>query len=901
MNWLRYSGRIILALGVIAIASWATREKLIDIPPYEFWVGILSYLLAAEVVWTLVDRLPDQPHRKLARQGLRRLKRGEKQKPVPALWLYDGGRVRLADIQMDNDIARDAHQALLAAVLTREAGPRLHTISADPGSGRSTMLLRLGQALVEQSQTVFMGLPGPDIEDLSAVVDAAKKGQVYLLMDDLDLHPQAEEWLYDIFRASLPVVVIATACHAPEPHQDLDGPAALQPAGFLAQATIHKPTLTPNDLPALAHKLRDLRRQQKAAVPPEAASSMVHAMRHLQGRTPDEGLWQDLDKSERLPLPPKLMLALCGLAEVALPEGLAPKLFGDKMLPQWQRAGLVAVQDGLIIPPHRSACLDLMEHGAESAAVVAALTQLIALANEPCPMLAPRLLFGLCQLAETQALVKKYVERVGMAAPEALSSDPVQRAWGRVWESLALQAPEAEETVEHPPHLSLLIEAAMGRADYQRALQLGRKLVRSPIYAAAAHFNLALALTHLGRYTEAEEELAALKPGPPGTSYLRGALAEKRGDCLAAMDAYENSRKLDELQVPATRRLAFCYIRTGAPRAAIPLLEAALSYTPLRPDLYGGLAVAHLHSGMAQRAAAQSARAIQAGVEPVLARKAVARACAEANAYDRAASELEACVAYDATDVEAWNDLATACRWIGRFGREEECLLRMQAADPGSSRVRLLMARCQRDLGRAREALELLQPLLEAAQRDATHEISVQALLLAAEAAGTLGDRAAQRRLAQQALEHADQSGWAYFWLADACSAQEAEAQDAYHAAIRAFRAQLADGVTSRRAATLWQALYFAAEATGDEALKAQAERKARQEVAVCEALGAEVESVVHRRSVPSDVFLESFGGGLGRDVEQGATPTDSRTANGAAETPVVRTRFGQRMQNRGQ
>jgi tetratricopeptide (TPR) repeat protein len=498
-------------------------------------------------------------------------------------------------------------------------------------------------------------------------------------------------------------------------------------------------------------------------------------------------------------------------------------------------------------------------------------------------------------------LAREYLVRARATAPDAMSSDPVQSAWGRVWESLRLQLPEAGDEVQHPPHLSLLIEAAMMRRDYQRALQLGRKLAASPIYAAAAHFNVALALSHLGRFAEAEEELSTLKPGPPGTSYLRGVLAEKRGDNLTALDAYENSRKLDELHLPAMRRLAFCHIRTGAPRSAIPLFEAALSYTPLRPDLYGGLAVAHLHFGSAQRAAAQSARAIQAGVDPLLARKAVAKACTEAHAYGRAASELEACVAYDVTDLEAWADLATVCRWIGRFDREEECLRRVQAGDPGNRQLRLMSARCQRDQGRARETLEMLQPLLEE-----TGPQQAEALVLAAEAAGSAGDKEGQRRFAQRAMECArsgateDTAGLAQFWLADSFEVGAPEAEEAYRAAARAFKAQLAEGTIPRQAATLWQALYVAAVALGDETLKAQAERKARQEVSVCEALGVEVESVVHRRSVPSDVFLTCFTGSMAREVEQSGAAPEARPGASGVEAPVLRTRPGQRTQLRG-
>jgi len=62
MNWLRYSGRIILALGTIAIGLWATREELLPVPVYHFRLGLLCYLVVAEVEhvnrWATADLRP---------------------------------------------------------------------------------------------------------------------------------------------------------------------------------------------------------------------------------------------------------------------------------------------------------------------------------------------------------------------------------------------------------------------------------------------------------------------------------------------------------------------------------------------------------------------------------------------------------------------------------------------------------------------------------------------------------------------------------------------------------------------------------------------------------------------------------------------------------------------------
>jgi tetratricopeptide (TPR) repeat protein len=278
-----------------------------------------------------------------------------------------------------------------------------------------------------------------------------------------------------------------------------------------------------------------------------------------------------------------------------------------------------------------------------------------------------------------------------------------------------------------------------------------------------------------------------------------------------------------------------------------------LSHTPLAPDLYGGLAVAHLQAGMAQRAAAQSARAIQAGVEPAAARKAVARACAEVNAFARVASELEACLSYDNEDLEAWAGLAEATRWLGRFEREAECLTRLQEADPDNVELRLQMARNQRDQGCAETVLELLEQLLT------DDEPPLAALLLAAEVLAEQGDPGLQEALARRALSQGENTGWASYWLADSLSRDGSQAAAAYQEAITSLKRQLAHGVTPRRAARIWQAIYVAASWLQDEPTAREACKKARQEAAICEAIGSKVESVIHHRAVSTEQFLQAL------------------------------------------
>lgn len=893
MNWLRYSGRIILGLGVIAIALWATENKLIETTPTQFWGAILVYLVCAEVAWTLVDRRGREAALRLPRSGLHRLSRWDRVNVTISKWFFDGGRTRFVDILVKHDFMRDSLQSLQAAVFMHETGPRVHLLVGKPGSGRSTLLLRLGRMLSEQGQQVFIALPGPELTSLEPVIAVAKKQQVYLLVDDLDLRPQTEEWLYELHRASLPVVVVGTVNINHQTGPDDANFERLKPAGLLSRAVRHNPQTTANDLAGIARKLESFGRLDRPGLSLETTADLLAAVRYLQGKDPDAGLWTDLDGNASLPQHHKLMLALCGLAEVAIPDSLYVPLFGAKAIGRWQRANLLWLDDCYALPPHRHVCLDLLQKlDPGSQPVLQALADLIQISAQNVPAFACRLLYGLARASETRELVQGIVEALPRVVDPASWPASARRSWNHVLLELGQPLPETQVDAWYPPELLLQTQAAFACGDYQTALALSRTLTETPLYAAAGTYNFALALMHLDQLDEAERVLAALKPGPAGTHYLRGMLAEKKGDWLHALDAYEESRKADELLLPATRRLAFAYLKTGAPRAAIPLFEAVLSYTPLQPDLYGGLAVAHLQAGMAQRAAAQSARAIQSGVEPSDARKAVARACAEVNAYARVAAELEACLSYDDEDPEAWAGLAEACRWLGRFKREEECLRRLQAADPDDDEVRLQIARNQRDQGETENALELLEPLLTS---DAP---PLSALLLACEVLAGRKDPALQEALARQALAQGETTGWAFYWLADSLEERSPAATEAFAQAIAGLKQQLVRGVTPRRAAKVWQAVYLAALSVGDETAAADAARKARQEVAICEALGAEVESVAHHRSVPPELFLESLPPGAGALAES-SQPRAEPKAPAPAEAVNLRTRFW-RTQGRG-
>lgn len=895
MNFTRYAGRIGLAVGVLAIAVWATVEQLLDVPPLQFWVAIGGYLAAAEALWTYVDRQAREKETRLPRQGLIRLSGrelaggGARQ----ARWVYGGGRPRPGDITAGLDAPRESFAGLLAGVCTQVSGPRVHVIEGPVGAGRSTLLLRLGKALADEGQVVYYALADKPLTGLAEVFKAAARKQCYLLIDDLELRPEAAEVLYQVRQSGLPLVVVVTCLANTDDGRNRDLLQVLEPADLLSLAKVHAAKVTANDLAALSRTLEKAGRLKLAGVASETGGTLWSALRQLQGLKPHQELWSSFDSEESLSRQTKLALALAGAAEMALPVELFTALCDPVKPGVWQRAGLVAADSVLVLPPVQPVCLDLLNIvGLQTDELGQALVTLLNQVEQHDAALAPRLLLGLARCPQTRPLALASVQARLAEEREGTARLPHEH-WQAVLDALDLSL--SDQSRQLPAGQADLAASLFRREDYDQALALYRELTANPVYAEVARFNMALTLTRLNRAEEAAEESARIVQGPRQTVFLKGIISELRGDYVAALDLYEAARKADVLPIPATRRLAFTYLRSGAPRAALPLFEALLSYTPLQAELYGGLAVAHLHSGMAQRAAAQSSRAIQAGVEPDLARKAVAQALLQVNAYDRAAVELEACVAYAPEDVEAWDLLAEANRWLGRYTKERECLHKLQELQP-SREMRLELARCVRDQGQPAAALELLKTLLAEGQQH------LELYLLIAVTAGSCDDYVLQQDMARQALALDREEGWAHFWLADSLTHLGTDdPRPHYRVALECFRRELKKSSTHRQAATLWQAVQVAAEALGEVERAGEAAREAWREGTICAAIGVEIMSVTARRSVPPEVFLDGFPG-LAAPVNE----VESRQEENEAQPPLAQSaglpltlRAGNRNQNR--
>jgi tetratricopeptide (TPR) repeat protein len=882
-------------VGVLAIAIWATVEQLLDVPPVQFWVAIAGYLAAAEALWTYVDRQAREKEARLPRQGLVKLTGRETAGggARQARWFFGGGRPRPGDITTGLDASRECFAGLLAGVCTQVSGPRVHVIEGPVGAGRSTLLLRLGKTLADEGQVVYYALADKPLTGLAEVLKAAARKQCYLLIDDLELRPEAAEVLYQVRQSGLPLVVVVTCLASTDDGRNRDLLQVLEPADLLSLAKVHAAKVTANDLASLSRTLEKAGRLKLAGVSSETGGTLWPALRQLQGLKPHQELWSSFDAEESLSRQTKLALALAGVAELALPVEVFAALCDPVKPAVWQRAGLVAADGVQVLTPVQPVCLDLLNIvGLQTDELGQALLTLLDRAEQHSPALAPRLLLGLARCPQTRPLALATV-RARLAEEREGNTLLAHEHWQAVLDALDLSP--SDQSRQLPAGQADLAASLFRREAYEQALALYRELTTNPVYAEVARFNMALTLTRLGRAEEAAEESARIVHGPRQTVFLKAIISELRGDYVAALDLYEAARKSDVLPIPATRQLALTYLRSGAPRAALPLFEALLSYTPLQAELYGGLAVAHLHSGMAQRAAAQSSRAIQAGVEPDLARKAVAQAFLQVNASDRAAVELEACVAYAPEDVEAWDLLAEANRCLGRYDKELECLHKLQELQP-TREMRLELARCVRDQGQPGAALELLKALLAEGQQH------LELYLLTAVTASSCDDYALQQEMARQALALNREEGWAHFWLADSLTHLGTDdPRPHYRVALECFRRELKASHTHRQAATLWQAVQVAAEALGEAERAREAAREAWREGTVCAAIGVEIMSVTARRSVPPDVFLDGFPGLSVPGQQPQASPAGNETPSSATQ-PVslpLPLRAGNRNQNR--
>lgn len=767
-------------------------------------------------------------------------------------WLFVGARPRLSDLEARADAPRAALAELHASLTAENVAADRHLITGLPGSGRTTLLLRLGRDLASEGRQVHLYVPGPGNTPLERfLAEIKRRPPHFLLIDDIDLCPEADTFLHAIEVSGVPLIVLGTACLEEGSGGAQVGLQVLTPATATAQGIRHRPPVQADDLSALAAAMRGSLPAHLKSDATTATVTMLEAMREIQAVLHPDRDWLRLAAESAEDRQVLTGLAIAGLAELGVPREVLVRSAAGRV-EAWLRQGLTAQDGGLLLPPHSVICRDfLRELQAEAPQLQAALAHLLDSAAAEEPAFIPRLLSRLVQVPDTRDVALEALERWGTRPGGADSAEG--QAWRIAWQVSGLNTVEQAGGKPEPPDIARLTLGAFRAGDYELVCDLSSRLADDRLYRDCAAYNTALAHALAGRLDDAYGGLSQVPSLLPQAGFLQGLLQESREDFESAITSYRNCIEAATLLGPAVRQLAQAHLKICAPRAALQLFEAAIKDQPRCAVLYGGVAVAHLQLGEVDAAQAQSDRAMRAGVPCSEARRAVARAFFDVRAFSRAAGELEACVLADPGDLEAWRDLADASHWAGDFAREEDALRQLLSANPADVAARTQMARCQKDRGNAAAAWEILRTLGEA--RIAT----VDAALTTAEVAGLMGQAQEQRQAAEAALALGDESGWALFWMAQAEASIGEDATLSYMRAASVIRQRINDRVPASTRARLWEAILIAALYLGDELALQTSVQSAYREGQLCEATGAKIDSVSAGRAVAAGAFTRQL------------------------------------------
>ncbi|MCE5236897.1 hypothetical protein LLH23_00210 [bacterium] len=785
-------------------------------------------------------------------------------------WLLQGARPRPGDIDAHAEAFVGDIQGLFLELTLEGSAGGLHLLTGRPGSGRSTLLLRLGRQLAAGKSPVFLYQPGLGTEPLDHLLGkASRRSRAYLLIDDIHLCPEAETILYEIDRAGADILVIGTTTVAEEDGDSgLDGLALLQPATLRDMGVRHAVDTRAGDPKGLAAALRV---KLPSPLPVQASpveAGVLASVRGLQQAVRPEFSWERqalprLSQEEGL-----LGVVLAGLAELAVPKDLLTGDGDEGRVKAWLADGLVGLDGPLLYPPHSEICCELLAAlEPDASQVQGALVRLLDAARGDQAVFAPQLLARLALTPQTTEVARGEIAQRGAAGASRSVADPVGLAWQMARQVAGLDADEPAEPGSYAPELALRLQATFAAGQTDLALDLATCLAEDHFYRTCGQYSVSLLHARQGDWEAARAAAPQARPLLPQTSFLLGLLHEECQDYEAAIASYKAAIEDQELTAAAVRHLGRVHLKIGAPRAALRLFEAALSQNPTDASLYAGVAVAHLQLGAVDAARSQADRAVRAGVSAEQARRAIARGFSEVRAYSHAAHELERCLKDTPTAWEARRELAEALCEMGDFAREEEELRRVIAVAADDAAAQLQMARCLRDQDRAEDAWETLGAL------EAAHGGSVATHLLAAEIAGVLGRPRAQRRAAEAALALGDGSGWGLLWLARSRAALGQDDLVGFMEAATALHRGLSDDLPPRDRARLWEALLVIAVSLHDSGAVSEADGRARREARLCAATSAKIDSVIAGRALPASSFISQ----LDELQQQGADAVLSR------------------------
>jgi tetratricopeptide (TPR) repeat protein len=876
----RVSGKVLLAVVSIGIgATIYVLSPTVRLVPLEYWASVAIYVLAAEVAWYLAEMQTIRGLDLLARAGLRAVSRANYN---PSSRFGGTGLTVGAgflDVGADRDVERDIQVSLLNALTRAGADNRFEMIAAPVGAGKTTMLYRLGLELLKRKYLVYMlGDEVSEASDVAAVLArlARRSARLFVLIDDIELQAGIGLLLEGLLEGDDKITIVA-GCSRQGYDTLLRGGEgrAVAARDLVSLANVHNLRITPRETQALTEKLApakssveaQLTAAQRQAVTAGASDLLSLKVGLLHGLLPAgvalEAVAQ-LGEPERELLYKLCIISLCG-HDVMLDE-VAPVIGKDAgdLIDTLAATKLVVRYGKKVYPPHPAVSLVLLRSPdllaeSERMALAEKVIRGLSVCRRP---LANAVMRGVLYMMD-----REFVSRLWVRCRDVWTGDLTRLSPGTAVEDLV---PLLYLAGDYEPAADLcreyLADETLGnRASFQLALCLYRLgsheaageildwfLSQRP-YGRVAHLNSTLTNIGQGKYEKAEQHLRVLEETDtrlPGLHYLLGYVAELQGQTERAMAEYQEARAQYGHDNAALWRLASLKVLTEASGDAIRLYEAGLQQDPGHVEYYGGLAVAHYLSGNNSRAMVQSARAIHAGIDPAVVRKAVARACMEYGLYDQALNELRNCLTYMPDDIEAQILLGHCLHSQNDLSGAKDALEAAVASAPESLMARQELASCLLDLKEYENAEAVLREVVDSPMT--TPEIYVLSAMVAA----NRGDVKEQGRWAHLALDAGDESGWAWFIYARALGGEEAA--EIYETAANRL-AQTA--VTGNRveSAAAYQAIAVCKQGVGDEAGSRQAAARARGRIIGSQYAGEPVLSALVLRSVSSGEFMEQL------------------------------------------
>ena len=877
MSMWRLSGKVLRAAVSIALgATIYVVSPAVRLVPLEYWTAVAIYVIAAEVAWHLAETQTVRRSRLLARTGLRAVSRGD-YRPInrfagTGLTVGDG----FLDVGAGRDIERDIQVSLLDALTRAGTDSRYEMIVATVGAGKTILLYRLGLELLKRKYPVYIlgggvGAPGEAAKVLVRL--ARHSARLFVLIDDIELQAGIGGLLEGVLDGDDKITVVAT-CSRQGYDTLLRGgeQRAVAARDLVSLANVYSLRITPRETQALTEKLAPAESGLEAQLPAaqrQAVSvgakdllALTVALRHglLPAALALEAL-EELGGPERELLYGLCLVSLCGHG--VLFDELA-SVFGKgcgEILDTLAATKLVVRYARKVYPPHPAVSLILLR-----SPDLLAETERVAMAEkivrEMCVRhrsLASAIVRGVFQMLDREFALRlwarcrdAWTDDLDRLSPAMVVEDLVPLLY--LAEDYKLAAELCRQHVEN--------EKLGERASFQLALCLYRlgsheaageilsQFLSQQPYARVAHVNSTLTDIGQGKYEEAERYLKALEETDarlPGLHYLLGYVAELQGQTERAIGEYQEARAQYGHDTAALRRRAALKVMTEANDDAIRLYEAGLQQDPEHVEHYGGLAVAHYLAGNSSRAMVQSARAIQTGIDPAIARKAVARACMGHGFYEQALNELRNCLTYVPDDTEAQILLGQCLHSQNDLSGAQAALEVAVASDRESLTASQALASCLLDLEEYEKAEAVLDELV------ATHVATLETYLLSAMLAANRGDVEGQARWAELALEAGDESGWASFIRARAVEGELAA--ESYETAARRL-AQTAVTGSRVESASAYQAIALCRQEQGNASGAKQAAARARQRLISSHYAGEPLLAALLLRAVSSTVFM---------------------------------------------